>query len=134
MFCEKCGKNIAEGTKFCDGCGAKIDAPTSSVHSSPITPLPSTGGSTGTSVAGLIMAFFNVILAVYMRFNLSLWRALDEEEFYAFAIPLAIVIAIFSILLAVNHKKRDSKSVIYPTVIASIIFFILALIVILVES
>ena len=25
MFCEKCGKELAAGTKFCDGCGAPVD-------------------------------------------------------------------------------------------------------------
>lgn len=25
MFCKKCGKEILDGTKFCDGCGAKME-------------------------------------------------------------------------------------------------------------
>ena len=25
MFCEKCGKELREGVKFCTGCGSKID-------------------------------------------------------------------------------------------------------------
>ena len=25
MFCENCGKNLPDGAKFCNGCGAKIE-------------------------------------------------------------------------------------------------------------
>ena len=25
MFCEKCGKELEEGSKFCEGCGEKVD-------------------------------------------------------------------------------------------------------------
>ena len=25
MFCEKCGKELLDGSKFCDGCGAEIE-------------------------------------------------------------------------------------------------------------
>ena len=26
MFCKNCGKELSEGTKFCDGCGAQLEA------------------------------------------------------------------------------------------------------------
>ena len=26
MFCEKCGKQIADDSAFCDGCGAKVES------------------------------------------------------------------------------------------------------------
>lgn len=132
MYCPKCGNQIRDDSKFCEACGNSFTRnATQSVNFSNSNQLIS-GYSTGTSAAGLVMAIFNVIFAVFMRFNVYSW--LDEDEFMAFLIPTVILIAIFSILLAVNHKKKDPKSVIYPTAIASVICLIFALITILVEG
>lgn len=132
MYCTKCGKNARDDSQFCEGCGNKfVQNPTQTINSQ-LHNQSTIGESTGTSAAGLIMAIFNVIFAVYMRFNVYSW--LDEDEFSVFMIPTVIVIAIFSILLAVNHKKKDPQSVVYPTSIASVMCFIFALIVLLTEG
>lgn len=36
MFCEKCGKSIADGSLFCDGCGAKVTPPDAAAEKTPV--------------------------------------------------------------------------------------------------
>ncbi len=43
MFCENCGKNLPEGAKFCDGCGAKTEpaqAAYAAAEPAPARPVP----------------------------------------------------------------------------------------------
>lgn len=40
MFCQKCGKELAEDVKFCDGCGAPVDGATQPAAPKVATPNP----------------------------------------------------------------------------------------------
>ena len=44
MFCENCGKNLQDGAKFCDGCGAKTEAVqhayAAAAEPAPVRPVP----------------------------------------------------------------------------------------------
>ncbi len=37
MFCSNCGKEIADGSRFCPECGTQFNAPTSSTNKSQVT-------------------------------------------------------------------------------------------------
>ena len=50
MFCNKCGKELPDGTKFCSGCGAQLKAPAAS-PSDPVE-TPATPASTSVSQTG----------------------------------------------------------------------------------
>ena len=38
MFCKNCGKNLSDGAKFCNGCGAKTEAAQVAANTAPQPP------------------------------------------------------------------------------------------------
>lgn len=40
MFCENCGKNLPDGAKFCNGCGAKVEPMQSAYAAEPASSAP----------------------------------------------------------------------------------------------
>ena len=50
MFCKNCGKELPEGTRFCDGCGASVGQPTQ-------VKVQNTGKETACLVLGIIGLF-----------------------------------------------------------------------------
>lgn len=49
MFCKKCGKQLIDGTKFCDGCGAQLE------EAAPQTAPSQKPKSKGKKIGGIIM-------------------------------------------------------------------------------
>lgn len=70
MFCNKCGKEIEKGTKFCPGCGEKVvekkeekvAEPKKVVASEPATE------SNGLGIAGMVMGIISVLLCWSIAF------------------------------------------------------------------
>ena len=60
MKCVNCGKDLVEGNKFCDGCGAKVETPIVQENQGVYTPTPRKSGI-GLKVIAIIMAV--IILA-----------------------------------------------------------------------
>ena len=60
MKCVNCGKDLVEGNKFCDGCGAKVETPIAQENQGVYTPTPQKN-YTGLKVIAIIMAV--IILA-----------------------------------------------------------------------
>ena len=56
MFCKNCGKELVEGTKFCDGCGTPIEAAstqTANPNQKPKNKSKKIGGIIMTALGGL---------------------------------------------------------------------------------
>lgn len=59
MFCSKCGKNLTDGARFCDGCGAQVDGMNSNPNEIPKTQVQTAGNSTVNNALGTVKGFFS---------------------------------------------------------------------------
>lgn len=73
MFCNNCGKEIAENTKFCNHCGASQEAAPAPVQQVPVaTPAPQTApAKNNTLLIAIIAAVAVIVIAVVVVFALS---------------------------------------------------------------
>ena len=62
MYCNNCGKDVAEGLTYCDACGAELNAETFSDEELDIAPAKDTGKTLG--IVSLILSIASVILGV----------------------------------------------------------------------
>ncbi len=79
MFCTKCGKPLADGTRFCTDCGAPAPQPTSAPRpepkpSVPVSPIPVKRGLGGGMIALIIAIAILAVTAVALLIFLLLDR------------------------------------------------------------
>lgn len=139
MFCTKCGKEIAETSKFCDYCGAE------QVVAGVGTPLTkSVIGSSqlldkkcrGISTAGRVMAFLGPIVSIFLRltFQVTAYPYMYLPKGYKGLVVIsAIMFALSSIFISANDKVKNKDLKIVPSIIESIICLGISLLVILIK-
>ncbi len=67
MFCNKCGKELEKGTKFCSGCGSKVEAKAETKVEPKKEVKKEVGGeSNGLAIAGMVIGIVSLILAWFL--------------------------------------------------------------------
>ena len=66
MYCNKCGKEMSEESKFCNTCGQKVQQETSNPITQKTTPTPAKGGSITPYIGAIIGAIVGWWLASIM--------------------------------------------------------------------
>lgn len=82
-FCSKCGKEVADGVKFCDGCGQAMEETVAANTSAPVTGENKTNGT-----VALVCGIVSLILAWWGYFGF-----------------VAIALGIVAIIFAIKAKK-----------------------------
>jgi uncharacterized membrane protein YvbJ len=130
-FCNNCGKEVKEGTKFCSGCGASLSDENESTlnqqHNTPGFPCPKCGspipnGSIACIKCGTLINQDSHKAAIIIGYIVTILSTL--------LIPFAgiIVSIIFAIYLGTRNNKNVRKHGIIMIIIAVIIFIIMLII------
>ena len=93
MFCNKCGKELPDGTKFCGGCGTAIESATKTEEFSSTVQKPK---SKGKKVGGIIMVVLGA-LSVFGSFaNDYYWNiahnGLNMSDFITIGFQIGLIV------------------------------------------
>lgn len=67
MFCSKCGKKVDENTKFCPGCGEKVESKkVEKVEVAKTTKKEEKAESNGLGIAGMVIGIVSIILSFFL--------------------------------------------------------------------
>lgn len=102
MFCKNCGKEISEGTKFCDGCGTQLETTTQQNTVSAVKPK-----SNGKKIGGIIMVALGGLSILGSFANDYYWNithnGLNMSDFVTIGIQIGLLVA--GIYLIYKSKK-----------------------------
>ncbi len=84
MKCSYCGKDVVDGAKFCDGCGAKMEeevavAP-APVQETQYSYQPSQGGGNGGKIAAIIIAILILLVGIGIGVYFIFFNGKKEEK------------------------------------------------------
>ena len=112
MFCENCGKQLPQGSLFCDGCGAKVEVQQQSVqqpvYSAPqqSRPQPQYGAPAMTVWQYIVMFLLLAVplLNIYLIFKWSFGRGVNPNKK-----NLSRTILIFAIVMGVIYAFLGAR-------------------------
>ncbi len=101
MFCKNCGKELAEGTKFCDGCGASQEAATAQ------TVTVQKPKSNGKKIGGIVMTVLGGLSVIGSFSNDYYWNiahnGVNMSDFTTIGIQIGLIAA--GVYLIMKSKK-----------------------------
>ncbi len=93
MFCKKCGKELADGTKFCDGCGQAVEETVKEeqIFNAPVQK----SKSKGKKIGGIIMAVLGGLSVLGSFANDYYWNiahnGMNMSDFITIGIQIALI-------------------------------------------
>lgn len=101
MFCQKCGNEIPEGTKFCTSCGAPVEdtAPENMTRDAAPAPAPVPAPANHAAVPGKTAATASLVLGIV---GVALWFF---GFWFVYGGLISIALGVVGIILSVNSKK-----------------------------
>jgi hypothetical protein len=110
MYCPSCGAQNAEGSQFCENCGAALGEPSSSpAPPTPVTPVATPSVSSGTTKDGGLWAKIGIVVSVigFLLFPLGIIGIIigyvgytkGDQKLGMIAIVLGFIATVFQLLL-----------------------------------